>query len=345
MRYKLLGNSGLRVSELCLGTMTFGSDWGWGADQEGSRKQYDHFREAGGNFIDTANLYTNGTSEKLLGEFVASDRESVVLATKYTNAAAATNPNGAGNQRKNMMQAVEASLKRLKTDYIDLYWLHIWDAITPVDEIMRGFDDLVRQGKILYAGISDAPAWRVAQANTMAQLRGWTRFVGLQVEYSLIERTPERDLIPMADAMGLGVTAWSPLASGLLTGKYHGENKGQGGRLSHKMMEEWAATDDRKKHIIETVLAVAKDTGHSPAQVAISWVRQQGPVIIPIIGASKLEQLQDNIAALEFTLDAAQLKQLNDASAFELGFPHDFFTKPMVRQFLYGGFYDKIDRR
>src|SRR6516162_451845 len=188
MRYRLLGNSGLRVSELCLGTMTFGEDWGWGSSKAESRQILDAFFEAGGNFIDTANVYTNGSSETLLGEFLKGNRDSAVLATKFTNATPGNDPNAAGNQRKNMMRAVEASLKRLQTDYIDLYWLHIWDRITPLDEVMRGFDDLVRQGKILYAGVSDAPAWWIAQANTLASLRGWTSFVGLQIEYSLIER-------------------------------------------------------------------------------------------------------------------------------------------------------------
>src|ERR1700720_1304422 len=219
MRYKLLGNSGLRVSELCLGTMTFGEDWGWGASKEESRKVYDAFLEAGGNFIDTANVYTNDTSESLLGEFMKGHRERIVLATKYTNAAPGTDPNAAGNQRKSMVQALEASLKRLRTDYIDLYWLHIWDQITPIEEVMRAFDDLVRQGKILYAGGSDMPAWVVAKANTLADLRGWTPFVGLQIEYSLIERSPEGELLPRATDLGLGVTAWSPLAGGLFTGK------------------------------------------------------------------------------------------------------------------------------
>src|ERR1700723_455622 len=226
MRYKLLGNSGLRVSELCLGTMTFGEDWGWGASPEESRKVYDTFLEAGGNFIDTANVYTNGTSEKLLGEFMAGHRERIVLATKYTNAAPGTDPNAAGNHRKSMVQALEASLKRLKTDYIDLYWLHIWDPITPIEEVMRAFDDLVRQGKILYAGVSDMPAWVVAKANTLADFRGWTPFVGLQIEYSLIERTPERELLPMAADLGLGVTAWSPLAGGGVDGEKNEERGG-----------------------------------------------------------------------------------------------------------------------
>ncbi|HWX17956.1 MAG TPA: aldo/keto reductase, partial [Chthoniobacterales bacterium] len=196
MNYRLLGKSGLRVSEFALGTMTFGDDWGWGSAKDEAQKVYNSFRESGGNFVDTANVYTNGTSEAFLGEFMKGHRASMVLATKYTNAAQGTDPNAGGNHRKNMMQAVEASLKRLKTDYIDLYWVHIWDQITPVEEVMRGLDDLVRQGKVLYVGISDAPAWWIAQANTLASLRGWSPFVGLQIEYSLLERTVERELIP-----------------------------------------------------------------------------------------------------------------------------------------------------
>src|SRR5271155_1554099 len=190
MRYKLLGNSGLRVSELCLGTMTFGETWGWGSSQDESRRVFDAFFEAGGNFIDTANVYTNGTSETLLGEFLKGNRDRAVLATKYTNAMPGTDPNAGGNQRKNMIRSVEASLKRLQTDYIDLYWLHIWDQITPIEEMMRALDDLVRQGKILYAGVSDMPAWLVAKENTLAELRGWSSFVRLQIEYCLIDRTP-----------------------------------------------------------------------------------------------------------------------------------------------------------
>src|ERR1700723_895712 len=255
MKYRLLGNSGLRVSEAALGTMTFGDDWGWGAAKDEARKVYDAFREAGGNFIDTANLYTNGTSESFLGEFMEGHRQSVVLATKYTNAFPGTDPNAAGNQRKNMMQAVEASLKRLKTDYIDLYWVHIWDQLTPVEEVMRGLDDLVRAGKVLYTGISDAPAWWIAQANPLAHLRGWSAFAGLQIEYILIERTVERELIPMAAALGLGVTAWSPLARGLLSGKYHGEGKADGGRMSSDMLKDFMASDARKEAIVREVVA------------------------------------------------------------------------------------------
>src|ERR1700689_5507884 len=250
MKYRLLGKSGLRVSEASLGTLTFGDEWGWGSTKAEAQKVYEAYREAGGNFIDTANFYTGGTSEKFLGEFMQGHRDSVVLATKYSNAAPGTDPNAAGNHRKSMMQAVEASLKRLKTDYIDLYWLHIWDQITPVEEVMRAFDDLVRQGKILYAGVSDMPAWVVAKANTLAQLRGWTPFVGLQVEYSLIERTPERELLPMAADLGLGVTAWSPLAGGGLTGKQLEAGGAKDSRQNDANMKQFMVSDARKEAIV-----------------------------------------------------------------------------------------------
>src|SRR5215471_18509336 len=245
LRYRLLGHSGLRVSEACLGTMTFGEDWGWGSSKDESRNVYDAYRATGGNFIDTANVYTNGSSETFLGEFMQGHRESMVLATKFANAMQGTDANAAGNHRKSMMQAVEASLKRLKTDYIDVYWMHIWDRLTPVEEVMRGLDDLVRAGKVLYLGISDAPAWWIAGANTLAQLRGWTAFVGLQIEYSLIERTVERELIPMARAFDVGVVAWSPLASGLLSGKYHGGAGKPEGRLSAEGMEQFLPEKQR----------------------------------------------------------------------------------------------------
>ena len=246
MQYKLLGKSGLRVSELCLGTMTFGEDWGWGASKEESKKIYDVFREAGGNFIDTANIYTNGTSEEYLGEFIATERDAIVLATKYTNGLGDGNPNGSGNQRKSMVQSVEGSLKRLGTDYIDVLWLHTWDFMTPAEEVMRAFDDLIRAGKVLYIGISDAPAWVVSQCNTLAELRGWTQFIGLQIEYSLIQRDPERDLLPMAHTLDVGVTAWSPLASGWLTGKYtNGKDDGDDKRLDNEMMEGFVDKSDR----------------------------------------------------------------------------------------------------
>jgi aryl-alcohol dehydrogenase-like predicted oxidoreductase len=342
MNYRLLGKSGLRVSEFCLGTMTFGDDWGWGSSIDDAKKIYDAFREVGGNFIDTANIYTKGTSESFLGEFLKGHRESVVLATKYTNAAPGTDPNAAGNHRKNMVQAVEASLKRLQTDYVDLYWVHIWDQITPVEEVMRALDDLVRQGKVLYVGISDAPAWWIAQANTLATLRGWSPFVGLQIEYSLIERTVERELIPMAKALNLGVTAWSPLSSGVLTGKYHGHGSSEGGRMSSDMMKEFMPEEQRARRIVAAVKAVADEAGHSMAQVALAWLRYRPVPVIPIIGARKLSQLKDNLASADVSLSANQLKTLDEASKIELGFPHEFYTRDMVRGLVYGGMRDRI---
>jgi len=342
MKYRLLGNSGLRVSELALGTMTFGEDWGWGSPKDEAQKVYNAFRDSGGNFIDTANVYTNGTSESFLGEFVKGHRASIVLATKYTNAAAGTDPNAGGNHRKNMMQSVEASLKRLQTDYIDLYWVHIWDRITPVEEVMRGLDDLVHQGKVLHVGISDAPAWWIAQANTLASFRGWSPFVGLQIEYSLAERTVERELIPMAKALNLGVTAWSPLAGGVLTGKYHSGGSAESGRMSSDMMKQFMPDEQRTARIIKAVKTVADQTGRRMAQVALAWLRSRPVPVIPIIGARKLSQLQDNLASIDLSLSAEQFKTLDEASRIELGFPHEFYDKEMVRSLIYGGMADQI---
>ena len=348
MKYRLLGNSGLRVSEAALGTMTFGEEWGWGSAKDEARKVYDAFREAGGNFVDTANLYTNGNSESFLGEFMKGHRESIVLATKYSNAAPGKDPNAAGNQRKSMVQAVEASLRRLATDYIDLYWVHIWDQLTPVEEVMRGLDDLVRQGKVLYVGISDAPAWWVAQANTIAQLRGWSPFVALQIEYSLIERTVERELIPMADALGVGVTAWSPLSGGLLTGKYHGGSTGgsrgggEPGRFASDMMKEFLPDPNRTQRVVAAVKSVADQLDRPMAQVALAWLRYRPVAVIPIIGARKLSQLKDNLASLDLSLSPSQLKVLDEASQIEPGFPYNMFTRELPRNLRFGGMADKI---
>lgn len=336
MRYKLLGKSGLRVSELALGTMTFGEEWGWGASKETSQQIFDAYAEAGGNFIDTANRYTEGTAEKFVGEFIARDRERFVLATKYTLVGPGRwgDPNGSGNQRKNMVQSLEASLKRLNTDYVDLYWVHAWDFLTPVEEVLRGLDDLVRAGKVLYVGISDTPAWVVAQANTLAELRGWARFVGLQIRYSLADRAAERDLLPMARAFGMAVTPWSILGAGILTGKYN-RQEGTAGRAAN-----WDKTD-RQLAIADEVVKVAQEIGRSPSQVAINWVRQQPGTIIPLLGASKLNQLQDNMAALEFTLSPEQMGRLNTVSHIELGFPHDFLASTEVQNMVYGGTKEK----
>jgi aryl-alcohol dehydrogenase-like predicted oxidoreductase len=344
MNYQLLGRSGLRVSDLCLGTMTFGDDWGWGSAKDEAKTIYDAYREAGGNFIDTANVYTNGASERFVGEFIAGHREEVVLATKYTNAAAGKDPNAGGNQRKNMVQAVEASLKRLGTDYIDLYWLHIWDQITPAEEVMRAFDDLVRAGKILYAGISDAPAWVVAKSNTLAELRGWTPYVGLQIEYSLLERTVERELIPVAKDQEMTVLAWSPLRSGMLTGKYLPEKEAahQDSRLNNEMMKDFVIIGESGLRTVREVVALAQEMGFTPAQVALAWLRHRSVPVIPIVGARKLTQLEDNLKSLEITFSPEQIGRLDAASAVPMGFPHDFFASNMVRTFAFGGLRDRI---
>jgi aryl-alcohol dehydrogenase-like predicted oxidoreductase len=322
--------------------MTFGEEWGWGSAKDEARKVYDAFREAGGNFIDTANFYTNGTSESFLGEFMKDHRQSMVLATKYSNAAPGTDPNAAGNHRKNMMQAVEASLRRLQTDYIDLYWVHIWDQITPVEEVMRGLDDLVRQGKVLYVGISDAPAWWIAQANTLAQLRGWSPFTGLQVEYSLIERTVERELVPMAKALNLGFTAWSPLARGMLTGKYHGHGSPEQGRMNSEMMKDFMPEQQRTGRIVAAVKAVSDQTGRGMAQVALAWLRYRPVPVILIVGARKLSQLQNNLASLDLSLSTEQVQALDEASQIDLGFPYQLYGKENVRAIVYGGMRDQI---
>jgi aryl-alcohol dehydrogenase-like predicted oxidoreductase len=341
MNYRLLGNSGLRVAEMSLGTMTFGEEWGWGSPKDEARKIYDAYRAAGGNFIDTANVYTNSTSETLIGEFMRDHRTEVVLATKYTNAAAGNDPNASGNHRKSMVQALEASLRRLKTDYVDLYWLHIWDKLTPVDEVMRAFDDLVSQGKVLYIGVSDAPAWWIAQANTLAELRGWSKFVGLQIEYSLIERTVERELVPMAKAFNLGLVAWSPLAGGVLSGKYHAKGRSEG-RFSNESMNQFLRTGERPDRVVAALTKVGQQVGRSVAQVALAWLQYREVPVIPIIGARRIAQLEDNLASLELKLTGEQVAALDRASAIELGFPHDFYEREMVKTMVYGGLRDKI---
>jgi aryl-alcohol dehydrogenase-like predicted oxidoreductase len=317
MRYRLLGNSGLRVSELALGAMTFGTETGFGVDKDESRKVYDAFRTAGGNFIDSANVYAAGTSETFLGEFMATERERIVLATKYTGAMRGRDVNAAGNSRKNMMDSVHASLKRLNTDYIDLYWVHARDYLTPIDEVMRGLDDLVSQGKVLYVGVSDTPAWVVSQANTLAELRGWTRFVGLQIRYSLVDRTVERELLPMARAFDLAVTPWGIVGSGVLSGKYNKDSAAAGRAQDRGIVTE------RSLAIAAQVLEIADELGASASQVAIAWVRQGEGNIIPLLGAKTEAQLQENLGSLDVSLDEAQLSRLNDASSIQPGFPHD----------------------
>jgi aryl-alcohol dehydrogenase-like predicted oxidoreductase len=340
MKYRLLGNSGLRVSEVALGAMTFGEDWGWGSPKDEARKIYDAYRAAGGNFIDTANVYTNGSSESFIGEFMHDHRQSMVLTTKYTCAVTTDDANAGGNQRKNMVQSVDDSLRRLKTDYIDLYWLHVWDQMTPAEEVMRAFDDLVRQGKVLYIGVSDAPAWWVAHANTLAALRGWTQFVGLQIEYSLSERTVERELIPMAKTLNLGLVAWGPLAGGVLSGKYH-SGRGNEARYQSRTLEA-SRTGERVDRIVHTLERVAADAGRSMAQVALAWLRYRDIPVIPIVGARRVAQLQDNLASLELELTRDQVAVLDQASSIELGFPYEHYRRERIINFIYGGMRGKI---
>ncbi len=341
--YTTLGRSGLRISPVALGTMTFGTDWGWGADHNEAQRIFDAYLEKGGNFVDTANYYTNGTAETMLGGYLQKRRERVVLATKYTLNMQDDNPNMSGNHRLNMVRSVEASLKRLNTDYIDLLYLHAWDGLTPEDEIMRAFDDLVRAGKIIYAGISDTPAWRVSQMQTLAHLRGWSPFVALQIEYSLIQRTVERELLPMADALGIGITGWSPLGFGVLAGKYNRDSlkAGSVAQTANATRQEVAvdmgSLSERNLDIADQVVVIAKALGVSAAQVSLAWILQrQAPAITPIIGARTFSQFQDNLAALDLVLPDEHVKRLDEISHVESGFPHEFLQRPMVQNNIFG---------
>jgi aryl-alcohol dehydrogenase-like predicted oxidoreductase len=338
MKYKLLGNSGLKVSELCLGTMGFGKEWNWGADKETSFAVMESFANAGGNFIDTANRYTDGTSEKYIGEFMQANRDHFIVATKYSLHDNLTNVNASGNNRKNMMRSVELSLKRLNTDFIDLLYLHIWDNLTPIDEVMRGLDDLVRQGKVNYIGISDTPAWIISKGQTLAELMGWSKFIALQVEYSLLQRTPERDLIPMAKHFGMTVTPWAPLAGGALTGKYLRGDKG-------RLPDNSKRLNERAVSITQTVIDIADQLGVAPAHVALKWTMMQDFASIPIVGATKVSQMEENMKCLEVNLTQEHIEKLNDISKIELGFPGDFLNEEGVRMVTFGGFYDKIEKR
>ncbi|RFZ81271.1 aldo/keto reductase [Mucilaginibacter terrenus] len=339
MKYKLLGRSGLKVSELCLGTMGFGTEAGWGADASTSFEIMDAYAEAGGNFLDTANIYKLGTSEKIIGDYLSNhDRDYFVVATKYTLKDNQTNPNASGNNRKNMMRSVEESLKRLKTDFIDVLYLHIWDDITPIDEVLRAMDDLIKQGKVTYAAISDTPAWVVAKGNTLAELMGWSQFIALQVEYSLLARTAERELIPMAKHFGMTVTPWAPLAGGALTGKYL---KGDRGRIK----PESNRLNERAEKITRVVMEIAQELGVSESHVALQWTMSKGFQCIPIVGATKIDQIKDNLKTVDVSLSAEQINRLNEVSKIELGFPGDFFNEDAVKMNSFGGFYDKVEKR
>jgi aryl-alcohol dehydrogenase-like predicted oxidoreductase len=336
MRYKLLGHSGLRVSELCLGAMTFGENWSLGASREVSQRVFERYAEAGGNFIDTANNYQDGTSESYLGDFVKPNRDHFVIATKYTATSTdQTDPNQGGNSRKTLRQKVEGSLRRLQTDYIDLMYVHVWDYITPIEEVMRALDDVVRAGKVLYIAISDTPAWIVSEANTRALLQGWTPFIGFQLPYSLINRDIERAELPLTKHWDMALLAFGALAGGLLSGKY---SSGGNGRLGQPEI------DDRARRILTEVDRVAAETGRTPCQVALNWVRQQQDraLIIPIIGARNQTQLEDNLGCLEWSLSPEQLQRLSDVSKIAYGFTRDDLEGPF-RPYVFGKTFDQTD--
>lgn len=321
MRYRLLGPTGIRVSELCLGTMSFGEAWGFGADEKESHRIIEAYADAGGNFIDTANKYHEGQSEEIVGEFLDRDRDHWVVATKYTLAMRDGDPNAAGNSRKNLRRSVEGSLRRLGTDHLDVLWVHAWDYTTAVDEVMRALDDLVRAGTVLAVGLSDAPAWVASQANTLADVRGWSPFAALQFPYSLLERTVERELLPVADALDIPVTTWAPMAAGILTGKYTRDSAGTPDD-SRRAGANASLLTEHNLRIAHEVDRVADEVGASSAQVALAWVRRSSPRVIPIIGARTAAQIEDNLGCLEVQLTADQAARLGEVSRIDLGFPY-----------------------
>ncbi|GAA4555671.1 aldo/keto reductase [Planotetraspora kaengkrachanensis] len=326
MRYRLFGQTGLRVSELFLGAMTFGEQGGVGAPLDECRRILDAYADAGGNVVDTAINYRGGASEEFLGELLHGRRDRFVLATKYTVSRDGTDPNAAGNHRKNLTSSLETSLRRLGTDYVDIYWVHLWDRHTPIEETMRALDDAVRGGKVLYVGISDAPAWIVSRANTLAEWRGWTPFAGLQVPYSLLNRDIENELLPMAESFGMTVAAWSPLGGGVLSGKYTSGANDAPSRLDPGQISE------HDLNVAKTVQAVADELGVTSSQVALAWVRSRSRAVHPIIGARAVEQLADNLGTLGVDLPDEAARRLEDATGFSPTFPSSFIaqTSPWV---------------
>jgi aryl-alcohol dehydrogenase-like predicted oxidoreductase len=324
MRYRFFGKSGLRVSELSLGTGNFGTGWGHGANAPEARAMYDTYREAGGNFIDTASNYQSGEAEEYLSDMISADREDIVLATKYTMGSSANSGlQFTGNSRKAMIQSLEQSLRRLGTDRVDVLWAHVADESTPIEEILRAFDDLTRAGKIMYAGLSSFPAWRVATGATLAQQQGWAPLVAIQTEYSLVERSADRELIPMAEAFGMGVLGFSPLGGGLLTGKYR---QGATGRAQSSISRFLHTEDDPDKaNILDAVEVVARDLDTTPERVAIKWSMWKG--VIPIIGPRNIDQLTSNLAASELDISPRQLEWLDEVSAPQLGYPHELWSE------------------
>ena len=339
--YRLLGRSSMRVSPLALGTMTFGADWGWGADDTESKRIFDAYVDRGGNFIDTAVNYTNGTSERILGDLIKDKRERMVVATKFTMSRDHDNPNAGGNHRMNMQRSVEASLRQLGTDRIDLLYVHAWDFTTSPTEVMRALDDLVRSGKVLHIGICNTPAWLIAEMQTIADLRGWAPLVALQIEYSLVERTVEHELIPMARSMGLAVLPWSPLGGGILTGKYTkadltDENDADVSPTRKGVIASSGHLSERSLKIADVVVEVAGELGMTPSQVALAWTLANPAVVAPVMGARTLAQAEDNFGALELTLTEEQLARLDAASEPAPIFPARFIGRPMAQQLIFG---------
>lgn len=342
LRYRMLGRSGLRVSDICLGTMSMGKDWGFGADEKTSHQILDTFTEAGGNFLDTANKYHNGETESYIGNWMAHGRrQKMVVATKYTLTMDHHDPNASGNHRKNLIQSVEGSLSRLQTDYIDLLWVHAWDEYTPYEETMRALDDLIRTGKVLYIGVSDTPAWVVSATNTLAELRGWSQFIGLQIEYSLLERTPERDLLPMAEHFGLTTLAWAPLGGGVLTGKY--TRGAPDDSLRVQSNEGRGRLTPRALAIAKAVDEVADDLGCTSAQVSTAWISAQGYRYIPIVGARTVAQMRDNMGAAKISLGPEHLQKLDLCSKPTIDFPQNFLESKMVKDLVRGEIRNRID--
>lgn len=340
MKYQLLGSSGLRVSDICLGTMTFGEDWGWGASQDASREMFDAYAAAGGNFIDTSSNYTNGTAERYVGQFVAADRDYWVIATKYTLRRPGSNPddlNAGGNARKNMVRTVEQSLGRLATDHIDLLYLHMWDYSTRPEEVLRGLDDLVRAGKVLYIGISDTPAWVASRAQAIAELRGWSAFVAYQGAYNVVNRGIEADVLPMTRALGMSVLAFDLLGGGALTGKFN-RPEGPGEPTRARQVGETA------RAAADVVMRVAEEVGRTPSQVAIHWATRRAPNIIPIVGARRLSQLADNLGALDFELTAEQMDALTAVRPLPREYPHSFWNDYIRRDLIYGRAVDNLNK-
>ncbi len=342
-KYYTLGNTGLRVSRLALGTMTFGMEWGWGADRDNAFKLFNTYVDAGGNFLDTADLYTNGTSETWLGEFIKERnlRDKMVVATKFTFNGEAGNPNAGGNGRKNILRAIEGSLKRLNTDYIDLYILHVWDGFTPPEEVMRTLDDLVRSGKVRHIGLSNVPGWYASRAQTIAEFRGYEPISALQLEYSLVERSIEHELIPLGTRYGMGIMVWSPLASGLLSGKYKPSEEwvsGEGRLAAMKGTNNPAFQKftERNWKIISQLEVVAKKVDRSMAQVALNWIANKPGVASVIVGATKIHQLEDNLKALDFELPEELGWSLEEVSKPDIPYPYSFFQQS-IQGMLYGG--------